>query len=102
MHARYEEKYGLTPGFKAGCHIGMVTAGLIGDIKRDVVYHGDTVNTAARIRSECSVVKRDLLFSGNLLERLHGSALSAIESMGKIRLRGKSEEIELFSIKVAT
>jgi len=101
LAARYERKYGFVPTFKAGYHYGLVTAGLIGDIKRDIVFHGDTVNTASRIRSECSVVKRDLLLSGHLLDRLSISSYLTPESMGKIKLRGKEEEIELYTIKEA-
>lgn len=98
---RYEKSYGLVPSFKAGYHYGPVIAGLIGDIKRDIVFHGDTVNTAARIRSECTIVHRDLLLSDHLLNQLHISDFLTPESMGKIKLRGKEEEIELFSIKEA-
>jgi adenylate cyclase len=98
MAARYAVKYGFSPTFKAGCHYGVVTAGLIGDIKRDIVYHGDTVNTAARIRSECSIHNRNLLMSGQLLSRLQADALPAMEKIGRIRLRGKEEEIELYAM----
>ena len=62
---------------------------------------GDTVNTASRIRSECTVVNRDLLLSHHLLQHLSISDYLTPESMGKIRLRGKEEEIELYSIKEA-
>jgi len=98
---RYERRYGFIPTFKAGYHYGQVTTGLIGDIKRDIVFHGDTVNTASRIRSECSVVNRDLLLSQDLLQHLSISSYLTPESMGKIRLRGKEEEVELFSIREA-
>lgn len=73
-----------------------MVSGEIGDIKREIVYHGDTVNTAARIRTECTTLKKDLLLSGELLRRLSVDHLSP-EIIGKIRLRGKEEEVELFS-----
>jgi adenylate cyclase len=98
---KYERKYGFVPTFKAGYHYGAVIAGMIGDIKRDVVFHGDTVNTASRIRSECTVVNRDLLLSHHLLERLSISSYLTPESIGKIKLKGKEEEIELYGIKEA-
>ncbi len=98
---RYEKKYGHVPAFKAGYHVGNVTAGLIGDIKRDIVFNGDTVNTAARIRSECTAVKRDLLLSGQLLRQMSFPDYLTIENMGRIKLRGREEEIELHSIMEA-
>jgi hypothetical protein len=39
--------------------------------------------------------------SSQLLDRLSVSGYLTPESMGKIKLRGKAEEIELFSIKEA-
>jgi adenylate cyclase len=93
----YEERFGFVPTFKAGFHYGPVISGEIGDIKREIVYHGDTVNTTARIRTECTTLKKDLLLSGELLQRLSINHLSP-ESIGKIRLRGKEEEVELFSL----
>lgn len=101
MSDRYEAKYGHIPVFKAGYHVGAVITGLVGDIKRDIVFHGDTVNTASRIRSECTVLKRNLLLSGDLLSRLSIQSYLTPESMGRIRLRGKEEEIELFTIQEA-
>ena len=47
----YTDNYGSVPHFKAGLHMGRVTAVVIGEIKRDIAYHGDTLNTAARIIS---------------------------------------------------
>jgi hypothetical protein len=33
-------------------HFGQVITGGTGDIKKEIAFHGDTVNKAARIRSE--------------------------------------------------
>lgn len=98
---RYEKRYGFVPTFKAGYHLGTVITGLIGDIKRDIVFHGDTVNTASRIRSECTTFNRPLLLSRELLTHLPISHYLTPESIGKIKLRGKEGEVELYSIKEA-
>jgi len=95
----YERKYGFVPRFKAGFHYGTVIAGLSGDIKRNLFFHGDTVNTAARIRSECTTANRPLLLSGDLLNHLSATTGLTTENMGRIKLRGKEEEIELFAMK---
>lgn len=50
----YLKAYGTIPVFKAGLHMGKVTAVEIGETKRDIAYHGDTLNTAARIQSKCN------------------------------------------------
>jgi len=91
------ERYGVVPKFKAGFHFGKVITGEIGDIKKEIVFHGDTVNTASRIRSECNRLSRNLLLSGDLINNIKLDHLKA-EKMGKIKLRGKELEIELYSI----
>jgi adenylate cyclase len=97
--ADYRMKYGVVPEFKAGCHFGPVTTGEIGDLKKEIVFHGDTVNTASRIRSECSLVGRDLLVSSDLLRKFSTGGEFVAERMGSIRLRGKETDVELFSIR---
>ncbi len=98
---KYQAKYGVVPEFKAGYHFGPVISGEIGDMKREIVFHGDTINTAARIRTECTVFKKDLLLSADLLHHLPIEEYLSPESIGRIRLRGKEEEIELFTIREA-
>lgn len=98
---RYEQRYGVVPEFKAGYHFGPVVTGFIGDVKRDVVFHGDTVNTAARIRTECTTARKNLLLSGELLKNVTLSGSLTPERMGRIRLRGKEKEIELYTLAEA-
>ncbi|HMS34482.1 MAG TPA: adenylate/guanylate cyclase domain-containing protein [Ignavibacteria bacterium] len=94
----YLKKYGIYPEFKAGLHVGKVITGEIGDIKKDIVYHGDTVNTAARIQAECNKYSRKVLASKDLVDLLDLKGKYDTESMGNIRLRGKEKELELFSV----
>ena len=70
----------------------------LGDIKKEIVFHDDTVNTAARIRSECKHLNKNLLLSGVPLSKLNNINYLSPERIGKIKLRGKEEEIELYSI----
>ncbi len=98
---RYEKVYGYVPEFKAGFHYGPVVTGFIGDVKRDVVFNGDTVNTASRIRTECTTVNKNLLLSGDLLKNVTLSSSLTPERMGRIRLKGKEKEIELYTLAEA-
>ena len=95
---RYLKKYGYAPVFKAGFHVGKVIAGEIGDYKREIVFHGDTVNTASRIQVECNQHDRRLLLSKTLLDMLDIEGEYTAEYLTKILLRGKGEEIELYSL----
>ncbi|MCI4668618.1 MAG: adenylate/guanylate cyclase domain-containing protein [Bacteroidia bacterium] len=94
----YLETYGYEPVFKAGYHVGMVVIGEIGDFKRDIVFHGDTVNTASRIQMECNHYNRRLLMSDTLLNQLDLKEEYTSEYITKIKLRGKEQIIELYSL----
>ncbi|ACF12618.1 putative adenylate/guanylate cyclase [Chloroherpeton thalassium ATCC 35110] len=101
--AHYEAEYGFVPEFKAGLHAGKVIAGEVGELKTEIVFHGDTVNTASRIHSECSVYRRDFLISGDVLKLLQPYLKGQydIEYIGHILLKGKENEIALYSIHPA-
>jgi adenylate cyclase len=93
----YEDKYGLFPQFKAGLHYGPVVATLVGDIKRELLYQGDVVNTAARIQEQCNVMNQKLLLSEqlkNLLSLPHEKFVF----LGRVRLKGKQQEVGLYTV----
>ena len=107
--ARFKEKsgyylkgYGQVPQFKAGLHGGKVTAVEVGDIKRDIAYHGDTLNTAARIQSICNKYNKKFLTSGYVLTNTEIGKRFKTESIGPVELKGKTHPIEIISIDCAT
>lgn len=95
----YMTNYGLLPHFKAGLHMGKVTAVEIGDIKRDIAYHGDTLNTAARIQSVCNEHNKNFLVSEYLLESLEPNHNIKTETIGMILLKGKSTKVGILSVE---
>jgi len=97
--AYYLKHYGQVPSFKAGVHMGEVTAVEIGDIKRDIAYHGDTMNTAARILGVCNEYHKDILVSDTMLQSIRNLVRYKIEQLGMIRLRGKMEEVAIASVQ---
>lgn len=94
----YLKNFGVKPEFKAGLHFGKVISAQIGDLKRDIVYNGDVMNTASRIQNECNKYKRDCLVSGILMNRLRQKNGFLWERMDAVTLRGKETEVELFSV----
>ena len=95
----YNNNYGFFPEFKAGLHMGKITAVEIGDVKRDIAYHGDTINTTARIQSVCNQFGKNFLVSEYLLEKSGLRSHFKIESLGMIQLKGKLAEIGIASIE---
>ena len=95
----YQSKYDLIPEFKAGVHIGEATIAEVGDVKREIAYHGDVLNTAARIQSVCNTYQKKLLISEKLAKLLSFTEEFEKELVGEVALKGKSQPINIFSIE---
>lgn len=95
----FRRKYGIIPEYKAGIHVGVVTVGQIGIQKKDLVMSGDAINTAARIRTACSELNQKYLVSKEMVELLELKDFQT-ESIGKVDLKGKNHEMELFALKI--
>lgn len=95
----FKQGYDILPEYKVGIHSGNVTVGQVGITKKDLVISGDTINTAARIRSACTELKQKYLVSKEFIELLNMKEWQS-ESMGMVDLKGKNENIELFTLKI--
>jgi adenylate cyclase len=95
----YMKNYGMLPAFKAGVHSGKVTAVEIGQVKRDIAYHGDTLNTAARIQSVCNEHNKDFLISEYVIEKIGTHPQMKTENLGMILLKGKTEKVGIVSVE---
>ena len=94
----YKKEYGVVPTFKAGLHMGSVTTGEIGDLKKEIIFTGDSLNTTARIQSLCNDFGVDLLLSDVLLQKLDLGESLKITSLGNKELRGREQSVGLFAI----
>ncbi len=97
----YLEIFGLRPKFRIGLHGGFVVAAECGDDKHEIVYFGDTINTAARIEQYCKEAGRSLLISAELLARMTLPASWKTEHTGHVRLRGRASDTEIYSVSEA-
>ena len=94
----YRRAFGLVPDFRAALHAGPVVAGEMGELKREIVFLGDTLNTAARIAEATKDAKHPCLISGDLLKRLELPSAFAVENLGRTHLRGREQSITLFAL----
>lgn len=96
---RYLDKYGIVPGFKTGLHCGEVTIGEVGVMKREIVFTGDVLNTAARIQELCNTYNVRLLISKKLLDLLLIENRYIPKAIGEITLRGKQTTDVLYNLE---
>ena len=94
----YLADFGAVPSFWAGLHMGPVVTGEIGTVKHEIVYLGDTPNTAARIEQACRDFDRTFLASGDVVEAVTIPDGISVESLGPIELRGVGSSVELFAL----
>ncbi|WP_394750221.1 adenylate/guanylate cyclase domain-containing protein [Spongiimicrobium salis] len=98
--AHYLAKYGCEPFFKAGIHLGRITVTEVGALKKEIAFHGDTINTASRIQSQCNALGETLLISEALKTKLSGESYT-YTSLGAIPLKGKKKAVPVYAVKPA-
>ncbi len=96
--ARYERDFGTVPRFRGGLHGGTVTAGELGDLRQQIVFVGDIVNTAARLEEYAKRAGLDLVVSDALLTRLALPPNVAATRCGELALRGKDRPVIAYSV----
>lgn len=97
-------KYGACPEFKAGVHCGKVTVAEVGEIKTEIAYHGDVLNTASRIQGLCNSLQQELLVSESFLQYLSPQDREHTAFVADVSLRGKEASTKVFTIasRIAT
>jgi len=96
--ARYEREFGARPAFRGGLHGGVVTAGELGDVKQQIVFTGDILNTAARLEEYAKHTGFDLVVSGAVLDRLTLPAGITAAPCGDLALRGKEASVSAYGL----
>ncbi len=101
MEARREyflKTYGIVPEFKAGVHAGEVITAQIGELKSEITYNGDVLNTTARIQSLCNQYNQKLLVSADILKKIPLGPAYSIVNLGPVSIRGKEKTIDLCAV----
>jgi adenylate cyclase len=95
---RYQRDFEALPAFRGGLHGGTVTAGELGDLRRQIVFVGDILNTAARLEEYAKRTDFDLVASGAVLEHLALPAGVAATPCGELALRGKEASVAAYGL----
>lgn len=96
----YISEYGYHPNFKASLNSGLVTVAEVGDIKSEIAYHGDVLNTAARVQDLCNMYGKKLLITKSIANRLDGNAEVIIEFIDEVELKGKENKEKIYSVEL--
>jgi adenylate cyclase len=97
----YRREFGAAVNFRAGLHCGPLVTGEMGSIKTEIVFLGDTVNTAARIQDLCRQTGDRILASADLIDLLRLPPGIVKRPLGDLRLRGKGVDLALYALSKA-
>jgi adenylate cyclase len=95
---QYMERYGRVPGFKAALHGGNVVVSEVGKYKSEIAYHGDVLNTTARMLSKCHELGADFIISDFVRERVQFPNYLLADPLGEFQLKGKQQETGLHAV----
>ena len=94
-----DQCFGLVPEFKTGIHCGKVIVTSVGKQKREIVYHGDVLNTNSRIEGKCSELNQKLLISEDMLNHVNIENDLIVDKRDEIELRCKVHRAHYLSCK---
>ncbi|MCW8887086.1 MAG: adenylate/guanylate cyclase domain-containing protein [Motiliproteus sp.] len=86
-------RFGTWADVRAGINAGRVLVSEIGDLKRELVYFGDTINTAAALQVESKALEANALICSELYEQLKPSSHFSAKHLGEIVIKGKDKRI---------
>lgn len=92
------EEFNEAPRLRIALHGGEVVAGEIAGQKREIVFSGDAINSAARIQGVASSTDHNLVISSELMSTLDLPHHVAVESLGTFQLKGRREVSELLAL----
>jgi adenylate cyclase len=94
----YVKRYGRVPEFKAALHGGAVVVSEVGKYKSEIAYHGDVLNTTARMLSKCHEANTNFLISDYIKDNVEMPKYLETENLGAWQLKGKQQEVNLYSV----
>lgn len=96
--AAFLRDFGTVPRLRAALHAGEVVTGEVGGTRRSIVFHGDVLNTTARIEDLTRELGRPYLVSADALARMEGAPAFALEDLGTHALRGRQAGVRVHAL----
>ena len=82
----YEKDFGHRPEFRACCHMGELVVGQLGDVKSQIVFHGEALYICEMIEKKCKDLDEDFLVSEAIWSRIDSDTRMNFEPKGSIDL----------------
>lgn len=95
----FEDEFGLLPKFTASINSGLVMMVEVGVLKSEIAFHGDVLNTAARIQKYCKKINASVLATARFSKQLNANSNKyKITDLGFVELVGKKRMVQINDI----
>jgi adenylate cyclase len=94
----YLAEYGAEPRLRAGIHGGEVVTTWVGEARKNLAFHGDTVNATARLEALCKEIGGQGLASEVVLDAVELPPNLQARSVGEVELEGRSAPMRLYTV----
>ncbi len=98
----FEQRYGDTPRFRYGMHVGQVMVGELGDLRVEIAMLGDAINTTKRIEDACRQFDFNVMASSRLVRLAEMPESIHAVPVEEIAVRGKADKLRLCGLVHAT
>ncbi len=96
----FKKEFGVIPKFTASINSGKIMIAEVGTLKSEIAFHGDVLNTAARIQKQCKSYRKRLLCTKEFAEKFREvSSGYKIEWLARDHLTGKQLPVDIYSIE---
>lgn len=95
-------EFGVAPRVRGALHFGPVVVGEVGGRKRDIVFHGDAMNTTSRLEHLARELDQRLVISEHAWRRFPIPDDWAFEDLGVHARRGRSNPVQVYAVGRAT
>ncbi|MEH6650336.1 MAG: adenylate/guanylate cyclase domain-containing protein [Motiliproteus sp.] len=90
--------YSAWVDLRAGLNSGLVLVSEVGDLKRELVYFGDTINVAAGLQGHCKEAGVRALISSSLYQTLEHAPKLHASRLGLVSMKGKIEQVDSIAL----
>ncbi len=94
----FERDFGVLPRLRGALHAGSVVTGEVGESKREIVFHGDVMNAAARLEQAARELGHQLLASEEARRLSLNVDRFGFSALGPLALRGRAAPVQVFVV----
>lgn len=98
---RLAREFAVAPRVRGALHAGPVISGEVGKTKREIVFHGDVMNTTARLEQLTRDLDRSFIVSADALAHIEERDGYVVEDLGERTLRGRAAPVVVYSVTTA-